>query len=129
MALGSTVLLPCPLPPTSSRLSNLSLLRVTWTRGNGSEVASFGPAQQQHVQGGFLWNPPAFLRGNFSLTASDVVPAHQGAYVCSVSYNSSRLGSHNVSLSVLGEIIWGPEDGVRYKPIKSLYFIHETKPD
>ncbi|CAL8382808.1 unnamed protein product [Gadus morhua 'NCC'] len=101
VALGSTVLLPCPLPPTSSRLSNLSLLRVTWTRGNGSEVASFGPAQQQHVQGGFLWNPPAFLRGNFSLTASDVVPAHQGAYVCSVSYNSSRLGSHNVSLSVL----------------------------
>ncbi|CAL8301896.1 unnamed protein product [Lota lota] len=99
VALGSTALLPCPLPP-SSRVRDLSLVQATWTRGHGADVASFGPAWQQHIQEGFLWNPPAFLQGNFSLTARGVVPAHQGAYVCFVSYNSSRLATHNVSLSV-----------------------------
>ncbi|CAL8282134.1 unnamed protein product [Merluccius merluccius] len=96
---GAIVLLPCTLPPPS-KVTELSLVNVTWTSSVGSEVASYSPALQQ-IQKGFLWDPSAFLQGNFSLTIVDVVPAHQGAYVCSVSYNSSRLVSHNVLLSIL----------------------------
>ncbi|KAG7247500.1 hypothetical protein CRUP_034565, partial [Coryphaenoides rupestris] len=97
---GDMVLLPCVLPPPSN-VSDLSLVNVTWTGSVGSQVASFGRALQQHVQEGFLWDPVAFLRGNFSLTVSEVALAHQGAYVCSFSYNSSRLVTRNVSLNVL----------------------------
>ncbi|KAG7282767.1 hypothetical protein CRUP_029975 [Coryphaenoides rupestris] len=88
-------------PASPSNVSDLSLVNVTWTGSVGSQVASFGRALQQHVQEGFLWDPVAFLRGNFSLTVSEVALAHQGAYVCSFSYNSSRLVTRNVSLNVL----------------------------
>ncbi|KAJ3607464.1 hypothetical protein NHX12_024515 [Muraenolepis orangiensis] len=105
---GDTVLLSCSLPlplPSNARHPSLdldlSLVTASWTRQTGLEVASFGPEKQQQIQGGFFWDPLAFLQGNFSLTVSRVAPAHQGTYVCSISYNASQLVSCNVSLSVL----------------------------
>ncbi|TNN37374.1 Class II histocompatibility antigen, M beta 1 chain [Liparis tanakae] len=89
--------LPCnvTLPPSAS----LSLLNVRWM-SNGSDVASFGEAETQ-IKEGFSWAGGDFVNGVFSLTVLRAALELQGVYECTVGYNSTRLHSSNVTLSIL----------------------------
>lgn len=100
---NSRAVLPCSVtfpPPAEGDEVNQSLIEVHWTT-NGSDIASFGKAAA-YIKDGFSWDTSQFVNGSFSLTVLKAGLSLQGVYECTVSYNSTRLPSSNVTFSILG---------------------------
>ncbi|XP_077358061.1 uncharacterized protein LOC144004608 isoform X2 [Festucalex cinctus] len=91
----TNVSLPCNV---SLKLDE-ALVEVDWV-SNGSGVASFKNATAR-IKDGFFWTTGHFLNGDFSVTVLDVSLSLQGAYECTVRYESGMLLSSTVTLSVI----------------------------
>ncbi|XP_061823748.1 uncharacterized protein [Nerophis lumbriciformis] len=95
---NTNVSLPCNVTLELDELDE-ALLQVGWV-SNGSDVASFENATSQ-IKHGFFWTTGRFLNGDFSVTVLGVGLSLQGAYECTVHYNSTMLYSSTVTLSVI----------------------------
>ncbi|XP_034717006.1 uncharacterized protein si:ch211-180a12.2 isoform X5 [Etheostoma cragini] len=94
--------LPCnvtfPLSVKGDKIDK-SLIKVSWI-SNGSDIASFREAATR-IKEGFSWDTTDFINGDFSLTVLRAGLDLQGQYECTISYNSTRLHSSNVTFSIL----------------------------
>ncbi|XP_072228972.1 uncharacterized protein [Leuresthes tenuis] len=91
---NTNAILPCNFTMIEDKI-DVSLIQVSWIR-NGSTIASFGKEATQ-IKEDINYS----INGDFSLTILKASPDLQGVYECTVSYNSSRLHSSNVTFSIL----------------------------
>lgn len=104
---NTNAVLPCNVTfPQSATVDNIekSLINVSWM-SNGSDIASSRETVTK-IKEGFSWDISNFVNGDFSLTVLRAELSLQGVYECTVSYNSTMLHSSNVTLNIVGMLLF-----------------------